>query len=68
MVLRVVFIKLAFRLLQTGLSDLKKHQTTEYLLMMDFYAFLKCRIFQNFSRFLNSSVFPGKIVKCTSFY
>ena len=39
MVLRVVFMKLTFRGLQTGLSDLKKHQTIEILLMVDFYAF-----------------------------
>ena len=30
------FIKLTFRWLQTGLSDLKKHQTIEILLMVDF--------------------------------
>ena len=66
MVLRIVFIKLAFRCLQAGLSALKKnHQTIEILLMVDFYAFLKCCIFQNFSRFCNSPVFPGKNVKCT---
>ena len=31
---------------------LEKHQTIKILLMVDFYAFLKCCIFQNFSRFL----------------
>ena len=31
---------------------LEKHQTIEILLMVDFYAFLKCCIFQIFSRFL----------------
>ena len=31
---------------------LEKHQTIEILLLVDFYAFLKCCIFQNFSRFL----------------
>ena len=36
MVLRVVFIKLKFRWLHTGLSDWKKHQTIEILLMVDF--------------------------------
>ena len=37
MVFRVVFIKLTFRWLQTGLSDEKKHQTIETLLMVDFF-------------------------------
>ena len=32
--------------------QLEKHQTMEILLMEDFYAFLKCCIFQNFLRFL----------------
>ena len=41
-VLRVVFIKLSFRWLQTGLSDLKKRQTIEILLMVDCL-----RIFKN---------------------
>ena len=31
---------------------LEKHQTIEMLLMVDFYAFLKCCIFLNFQRFL----------------
>ena len=39
MVLRVVSIKLTFKWLQTGLSDLKKHQTIEILLMVDFMHF-----------------------------
>ena len=47
----VFFLKLAFIWLQNGLSDLKKHQTIEILLMVDFYAFLKCCIFSKFSRF-----------------
>ena len=41
MVLRVVFIKLTLRWLQTGLSDLQKHQTIEILLMVDFLRILK---------------------------
>ena len=41
MVLRVVFIKLTFIWFQIGLSDLKKHQTIEILLMVDFYTVLK---------------------------
>ena len=36
MVLRVVYIKLKFRWLQTGLSDWKKHKTIEILLMVEF--------------------------------
>ena len=39
------------RWIQTGLSDLKKHQTIGILLMVDFYAFLKCCIFQIFRDF-----------------
>ena len=27
--------------LQSGIADLEKHQTLAYLLMVDFYAFLK---------------------------
>ena len=67
MVLRVFFIiKLTFRWLQTGLSDLKKHPNIESLLMVDFYAFLKMLHFSKFFEiFFNSPVAPGKIVKCT---
>ena len=46
MVLRVVFINLTFRWLQTGLPDFKKHQTVEVLLMADFL-----RIFKNVAIF-----------------
>ena len=47
MVWRVVFfIKLTFRWLQIGLSNLKKHQTIEILLMVDFL-----RIFKNVTFF-----------------
>ena len=52
MVLRVVFIKLTFRRLQTGLSDLKKHQTIEILLMVDVLCISKMLHFHFFSRFL----------------
>ena len=38
--LRVDFIKLTFRWLETGLFRLEKHQTIEILLTVDFYAFL----------------------------
>ena len=48
MVLRVVFIKLTFRWLQTGLSDLKKHQTIEILLMVDYLRIFKNVTFFNF--------------------
>ena len=41
MILRVVFIKYTFRLLQTSLSDLKKHQTLEILLIVNFLRILK---------------------------
>ena len=52
MVLRVVFINLTFRWLQTGLSDLKNTKQLKFCLWWIFYAFLKCCIFQKFSRFL----------------
>ena len=42
------FIKLTFKWLQTGLSNLQKHQTIEVLLMVDFYAFLKMLHFSKF--------------------
>ena len=69
--MRVGFIiffkkKLTFRLLQTGLSDLKKHQTIETLLIVDFLRIFKILYFSKiFENFLNSPVIPGKIVKCT---
>ena len=46
MVLRVVFIKLTFRWLQTGLSDLKNTKQLNFAYGGFFYAFLKCCIFQ----------------------
>ena len=47
---------------------LEKHQTIEIVIKVDFYAFLKCCIFQKFSRFfLNSPVFPGEIVNAVNF-
>ena len=48
MVLRVVFINLTYRWLQTGQSDLKKHQTIEILLMVDFLRIFKMLHFSNF--------------------
>ena len=39
MVLRVVFIKLTFRWLQTGLSDLKNTKQLKFCLWWIFYAF-----------------------------
>ena len=47
MVLRVVYIKLKFSWLQTGLSDWKKHiKQLNFCLWWNFYAFfLKCCIF-----------------------
>ena len=47
MVLREVFIKLTFRWLQTDLSDLKKHQTIE-MLMVEFLRIFKMLHFSNF--------------------
>ena len=41
MVLRVVFIRLTFRWLQTGLSDLKNTKLLKFCLWWIFYAFLK---------------------------
>ena len=52
MVLRVVFIKLTFRWVQTGLSDRKKHQTIETLLMVDFlFNFKMLHFSKNFEIF-----------------
>ena len=48
MVLRVVFIKLTFRWLQTGLSDLKSTKTIEMLLMVDFLHIFKMLHFSKF--------------------
>ena len=45
------FIKLTFRWLQTGMSDLKKRQTIEILLIVDFLRIFKCCIFQIFRDF-----------------
>ena len=68
MILRVVFIKLTFRWLQTGLSDLKNTKQLICLLMVAFLRIFKMLHFSNFFEiFLNSPVFPGKIVKCTYF-
>ena len=47
MVLREVFIKLTFRWLQTNLSDLKKHQTIE-MLMVEFLRIFKMLHFSKF--------------------
>ena len=46
MVLRVVFIKLTFRWLQTGLSDLKNTKQLKLCLWWIFYAFLKVAFFK----------------------
>ena len=46
------FIKLTFKWLQTGLSDLKNTKQLKFCLWWIFYSFLKCCIFQKFSRFL----------------
>ena len=34
--------------LQSGLVDFEKHQTPAFLLMVDFYAFLKLHFFRDF--------------------
>ena len=61
MVLRVAFIKLTFRCLQTGLSDSKNTKQLKFCLWKIFYAFLKMLHFsKKFRDFLT-----GKIVKCT---
>ena len=46
------YIKLTFRWLQTGLSDLKNTKQLKFCLWLIFNAFLKCSNFQKFSRFL----------------
>ena len=43
------FIKLTFRWLQTGLSDLKNTKTIEILLMVDFLRIFKMLHFSKFS-------------------
>ena len=48
LVLRVVFIKLTFKWLQTDLYDLKN--TIEILFMVEFFAFLKMLHFSKFFR------------------
>ena len=48
MVLRVVFIKLTFRWLQTGLSDLKNTKQLKFLLMVDFLRIFKMLHFSKF--------------------
>ena len=45
------FIKLTFRWLQNGLSDLKKRQTIEILLIVDFLRIFKMLHFQIFPDF-----------------
>ena len=52
MVLRLVFIKLTFRWLQTGLSDWKNIKQLKFCLWWISYAFFKMLHFSNFSRFL----------------
>ena len=52
--------------LQTGLSDLKKHQTIKILLKVHFLRIFKMLKFSDiFEIFENHQYFPGKIVKCT---
>ena len=62
--LSVVFIELKCRRSQTGLADLKKHQTLETLLREDS---LRIFMYQFFSIFFNSSVALAKIVECILF-
>ena len=51
MILRVDFIKYTFRWLQTSLSDLKKHQTLEILLIVNFLRILKMMHSSSCSKF-----------------
>ena len=68
MVLRVVFIKLTFRWLQTGLSDLKKHQTIEILLNVDFLRIFKMLHFSKlFEIFEIHQFFLGKLLNALNF-
>ena len=41
MILSAFLIDLKCRSLQFGLTDMEKHKTFAFLLMIDFYAFLK---------------------------
>ena len=65
MVLRVVFIKLTFRWLQTGLPDLKNTKQLKFCLWCFFKHFSNVTFCKIVRDFLNSPVFPCKIVKCT---
>ena len=68
MVLRVVFIRLTFRWLQTGLSDLKKHQTIEILLMVDVLRIFKMLHFsKNFEIFEIHQYFLIKLLNALIF-
>ena len=66
MVLRVVFIKLTLRWLQTGLSYLKNTKQLKFCIRWIFLCIFKMLHFSKiFKIFRNSLVLPGKIVKCT---
>ena len=45
MILSAFLIDLKCMWLQSGLAELEKHKTLAFLLMVDFYAFLKQHIF-----------------------
>ena len=65
MVFESSFYKIDVKVVANWSVRLVKHQNIDNLLMVDFYAFLKCCIFQNVSRFLKFTSIHGKIVKCT---
>ena len=66
MVLRVFFfIKLTFRWLQTGLSDLKIPNNWNFAYSRFLRILKDVAFFKIYRDFLNSPVAPGKIVKCT---
>ena len=68
MVLRVVFIKLTTRWLQTGLSYLKNTKQLKFCLWWIFYAFLKCCIFsKNFEIFEIHQYFLVKLLNALNF-
>ena len=59
----IFYIKLTFKWLQTGLSDLKNTKQLKFCSWVIFYAFfLNIAYFIFFSVFWNSPVAPGKIV------
>ena len=66
--LRVVFVKLTFMWLQTGLSDLKNTKQLKFCLWWIFYAFLKRLHFSKFFEILEiNQYFLVKLLNALNF-